>query len=129
MLEIDNVFFAGFKSILYCFYYFRYGVDQFILICPDEKSKAILSEAQSKLLLSSVSLAISNTGWYVLLSIFILLSHILFYLFISFSFFLNYPPLPLPSLVHCLSSFRYRRIGVTCIPGSVRGVASVRLLK
>lgn len=121
-------FLLVFKSIIYCLYYFRYGVDQFILICPDEKSQAILSEAQSKLLLSSVSLAISNTGWYVLLRIIILLSHILFYLFINFSFFLDYPPF-FPSLVHCLSSFRYRRIGVTCIPGSVRGAASGRLLK
>ncbi|XP_019848931.1 PREDICTED: rab3 GTPase-activating protein catalytic subunit-like isoform X2 [Amphimedon queenslandica] len=39
-----------------------YGVDQFILISPDEKSHAISSEAQSKLLLSSISLAVANTG-------------------------------------------------------------------
>uniref|UniRef100_A0A1X7V2J5 Uncharacterized protein n=1 Tax=Amphimedon queenslandica TaxID=400682 RepID=A0A1X7V2J5_AMPQE len=43
--------------------YVLYGVDQFILISPDEKSHAISSEAQSKLLLSSISLAVANTGW------------------------------------------------------------------
>lgn len=41
-----------------------YGVDQFILISPDERSPAITSEAQTKLMLSSVSLTINNTGWY-----------------------------------------------------------------
>ena len=33
----------------------RYGLNQFILIAPDEHSEALLSEAQTKLLLSSVS--------------------------------------------------------------------------
>ena len=43
----------------------RYGADQFVLVSPDEKSEALVSEAQAKLMLSTISLAISSTGWYV----------------------------------------------------------------
>ena len=41
----------------------RYGVEQFVLIAPDEKSEALTSEAQSKLMISSISLAVHNAGW------------------------------------------------------------------
>ena len=36
---------------------------EFILISPDEQSEALTSEAQAKLMISSVSLAVANTGW------------------------------------------------------------------
>ena len=42
---------------------FRYGVRQFVLIVPDEQTNPLHSQAQANLMLSSVSVAIANTGW------------------------------------------------------------------
>ena len=52
-------------------------MEQFVLIAPDEKSEALTSEAQSKLMLSSVSLAVHNIGWSVFLLCILLIMHLL----------------------------------------------------
>lgn len=44
----------------------RYGLGEFLLISPDEGVESLTSQAQAKLMLSSVSVALANTGWYVL---------------------------------------------------------------
>ena len=41
----------------------RYGVKQFVLLSPDEGVECLTSQAQAKLMLSSISIAISNTQW------------------------------------------------------------------
>ena len=43
----------------------RYGLGEFLLISPDEGVESLTSQAQAKLMLSSVSVALANTGWYV----------------------------------------------------------------
>ena len=44
----------------------RYGLGEFLLISPDEGVESLMSQAQAKLMLSSISVALANTGWYVL---------------------------------------------------------------
>ena len=41
----------------------RYGVREFVVLTPTVESEALCSEAQAKLIASSVAIAIENTGW------------------------------------------------------------------
>lgn len=41
----------------------RYGVQEFVVLAPAKESEALCSEAQAKLIASSVAIAIKNTGW------------------------------------------------------------------
>ena len=41
----------------------RYGVREFVIITPEKGVEALTSQAQAKLMLSSVSIAIANTHW------------------------------------------------------------------
>lgn len=40
-----------------------YGVQEFVLVMLDEGTEGLRSQAQANLLLSSVSIAVANTGW------------------------------------------------------------------
>ena len=75
---------------------------------PQESSPAITSEAQTKLLLSSISLAITNTGWLVIINHLLLTSYL---------------PVFFPYL------YKFKNNGVTCTLVNVRGVAYVPHLK
>lgn len=44
--------------------FLRYGVKEFVLVAPEKGSESLTSQAQAKLMLSSVSVAIANTQWY-----------------------------------------------------------------
>lgn len=41
----------------------RYGVKEFVLIMPEKGTESLTSQAQAKLMLSSVSVAVANTQW------------------------------------------------------------------
>lgn len=41
----------------------RYGLREFVVIAPAAQSDAVLSESKCNLLLSSISIALGNTGW------------------------------------------------------------------
>jgi len=41
----------------------RYGLREFVVIAPAANNDAVLSESKCNLLLSSVSIALGNTGW------------------------------------------------------------------
>lgn len=41
----------------------RFGVREFVVISPGTNCEAIVSESKCNLLLSSVSIALANTGW------------------------------------------------------------------
>lgn len=41
----------------------RYGVQEFVVLAPSKEEDALCSEAQTKLIASSVAIAIKNTGW------------------------------------------------------------------
>lgn len=41
----------------------RYGIQEFVVIAPGSNCEAIISESKCKLLLSSISIALSNSGW------------------------------------------------------------------
>lgn len=41
----------------------RYGVQEFVVISPGSNCEAIISESKCNLLLSSISIALSNSGW------------------------------------------------------------------
>ncbi len=43
-----------------------YGISQFVTICPTRDSYSIEHESKANLILSSVSIAINNSGWSVL---------------------------------------------------------------
>lgn len=43
----------------------RYGVREFVLITPEKGVESLTSQAQVKLMLSTVSIAIANTQWCV----------------------------------------------------------------
>lgn len=47
----------------------RYGLGEFVLITPDEGVESLTSQAQAKLMLSSISVALANTGWYETLNV------------------------------------------------------------
>jgi hypothetical protein len=53
-------------SLQACYDYFilcyRYGLQEFLVITPSQTSAAIDSESRAKILLSSVSIALNNTG-------------------------------------------------------------------
>ena len=44
-------------------FFLRYGLREFVVIAPAANSDAVLSESKCNLLLSSVSIALGNTGW------------------------------------------------------------------
>ena len=52
--ECDNYIHNGFH---------RYGVQEFVVLAPAKESEALCSEAQAKLIASSIAIAIKNTGW------------------------------------------------------------------
>ena len=41
----------------------RYGINSFVVLSPVTNDDVLMSEAQAKLILSSVAIAIKNTGW------------------------------------------------------------------
>lgn len=41
----------------------RYGLREFVVIAPAANNDAVISESKCNLLLSSVSIALGNTGW------------------------------------------------------------------
>ena len=41
----------------------RYGLEEFVVIVPKNKDNEVTSEAQAKLIMSSVAIAVNNTGW------------------------------------------------------------------
>lgn len=43
--------------------FYRYGINSFIVLSPVTNGDVLTSEAQAKLILSSVAIAIKNTGW------------------------------------------------------------------
>ena len=53
---------AGYYPFTFLFI-FRYGVQDFVILSPATDIEAILSESKVKLLLSSVSIALSEAGW------------------------------------------------------------------
>lgn len=57
----SEVFFCLTPLILFL----RYGLREFVVIAPAANSDAVLSESKCNLLLSSVSIALGNTGWWV----------------------------------------------------------------
>lgn len=50
-------------ALLYMHFCCRYGVREFVVISPGANCEAIISESKCNLLLSSVSIALGNTGW------------------------------------------------------------------
>ena len=48
---------------LFVYLFFRYGLREFVVIAPAANNDAVLSESKCNLLLSSVSIALGNTGW------------------------------------------------------------------
>lgn len=67
-------------SLFHC----RYGLSQFVVICPIEGAESLHSQAQANLMLSSVSIAITNTGWLFPLPPPLSLSSLFLYSFSSF---------------------------------------------
>ena len=49
-----------------------YGISQFVTICPTRDSYSIEHESKANLILSSVSIAINNSGWFVCTIFFLL---------------------------------------------------------
>lgn len=41
----------------------RYGLREFVVIAPAANNDAVVSESKCNLLLSSISIALGNTGW------------------------------------------------------------------
>jgi len=48
----------------YQYFIYRYGLQEFIVITPADRNKAIDSESRAKVLLSSVSIALTNASRY-----------------------------------------------------------------
>ena len=92
---------------------FRYGLGEFVLVAPDEGVESLTSQAQAKLMLSSISVALANTGWCVLLLD--QCSACSKYLSLSLSLSLSLPPAQLQSL------FRFTQGGGKCMWGCVKG--------
>lgn len=49
-----------------------YGLTQFVTISPTRENYSIEQESKANLLLSSVSIAINNSGWFVILKYFLI---------------------------------------------------------
>lgn len=61
---LNEVLFSEISPFQYCLFFSnRYGLREFVVIAPAANSDAVLSESKCNLLLSSVSIALGNTGW------------------------------------------------------------------
>ena len=65
MNKLSSHIFIVISSFVYvpCVCTNRYGLSQFVVICPTEGQESLHSQAQANLMISSVSIALNNTGW------------------------------------------------------------------